>query len=239
MRLQVFLSHNGVCSRRDAMDIIQAARVKVNGQLVTEPSFQVEGSEEITVDGQAIGAKAYTYVLLHKPEGYTTTKDDPYAAKTVMELLPNHLRHLSPVGRLDRDTEGLLLFTNDGQWAQHLTHPKFHLNKSYLARIQGKLKDADKRKLEAGIEIMVEEKPYRTAPCTIEDVRYNEQTQETQLTITIHEGKKRQIRTMFYALKHKVVYLKRIAIGTLKIGDLKLGQWRELTTIEIKSLGRV
>lgn len=212
------------------MDIIQSGRVKVNGRLVKEPSTDVDGSEDITVDGQKIAAKSYTYVLLHKPTEYTTTKDDPYAKKIVMELLPSHLRHLSPVGRLDRDTEGLLLFTNDGAWAQKLTHPKFDLEKTYQARINGKLKPEDKKKLEGGI--MMEGR--KTAPCRITDVRYN--GSDTELTIAIHEGRKRQIRTMFYTVGHKVTYLKRIAIGRLTLGDLKLGQWRELTTKEVKEL---
>ncbi len=235
MRLQVFLSHNGVCSRRDAMDVVMAGRVKVNGKLIKEPSTQVDGSEDITVDGQQIGAKNYAYVMLHKPMGYTTTKDDPHATKIVMDLLPSHMRHLSPVGRLDRDTEGLLLFTNDGYWAQKLMHPKFHLEKTYWAEMQGELKLQDKRKLEAGI--ILEGK--KTLPCRITDLRYNvdnKNNTQTQLTITIHEGRKRQIRTMFYTCGHKVTYLKRIAIGSLELKDLKLGQWRELTPKEIKDL---
>ncbi len=230
MRLQVFLSHNGVCSRRDAMDIIKDGRVTVNGKKVLEPSTDVTGKETIQVDGQTVAAKTYTYVMLHKPAGYTTTKDDPHAEKTVMELLPSSLRHLSPVGRLDRDTEGLLLFTNDGPWALSLTHPKFHLNKTYIARIKGQLSAASKKELETGI-IMEGRK---TAPCRISDVRYN--SGETSLTITITEGRKRQVRTMFYLMGHRVLYLKRIAVGKLGLGDLAVGKWRELTASEAKSL---
>jgi len=226
--LQVYLSHNGVCSRRDAMDLIKDGRVKVNGKKTLEPSTDVTGDEDITVDGQPILSKQYTYVMLHKPEGYTTTKDDPFAKKTVMELLPSSMRHLSPVGRLDRDTEGLLLFTNDGNWAQSITHPKFDLDKTYIARIKGELNKANQKKLEAGI-IMEGRK---TAPCRIADVRYN--NGETELSITIHEGRKRQVRTMFYLVGHKVMYLKRIAIGKLGLKDLALGKWRELTPAEIK-----
>ena len=230
MRLQVFLSHNGVCSRREAMDIIQAGRVRVNGRTVREPSTGVDGSENISVDGQAIGAKGYTYIILHKPAGYTTTKDDPHALKTVMDLLPGHLRHVSPVGRLDRDTEGLLLLTNDGAWAQKLTHPKFHLDKTYQARIAGKLKPEEKKQIEAGIVL----EGRKTAPCRITDVRYN--GTETQLTIAIHEGRKRQVRAMFYSVGHRVIYLKRTAIGNLTLGNLQLGQWRELSGKEVKDL---
>lgn len=230
MRLQVFLSHNGVCSRRDAMALIQDGRVKINGQKILEPSTQVKGDEKITVDGQVVQSKKYTYVMLHKPEGYTTTKDDPFAKKTVMELLPSEMRHLSPVGRLDRDTQGLLLFTNDGVWAQAITHPKFVLDKTYTAHLKGELSKADKKKLEMGIMMEGRE----TAPCRIEDVRYN--NGETELSITIHEGRKRQVRTMFYLVGHKVTYLKRVAIGSLGLGKLSLGLWRELTPVEAKEL---
>ncbi|MBI4309037.1 MAG: rRNA pseudouridine synthase [Candidatus Omnitrophica bacterium] len=230
MRLQVFLSHNGVCSRREAMDVIQAGRVRVNGCMVKEPSTPVDGSEDISVDGRKILSKDYTYILLHKPAGYTTTKDDPHAPKTVMDLLPGHLRHLSPVGRLDRDTEGLLLFTNDGAWAQKLTHPKFHLDKTYHVRIAGKLKPETKRHIEAGV--MLEGR--KTAPCRITDVRYN--GSDTGLTITIHEGRKRQVRGMFYSVDHRVIYLKRIAVGRLTLENLKTGQWRELSLKEVENL---
>lgn len=214
------------------MDIVQSGRVKVNGRLVTEPSTDVAGTEEITVDGQKIAAKNYTYVLLHKPAGYTTTKDDPHATKTVMELLPGHWRHLSPVGRLDRDTEGLLLFTNDGAWAQKLTHPKFHLDKTYQARIAGKLEAKEQQQVEKGI--VIEGRP--TAPCRISDVRYN--GSDTDLVITIHEGRKRQVRTMFYTVGHKVTFLKRIAMGRLSLGELKPGQFRELSIEEVRDLGK-
>ena len=230
MRLQVFLSHNGVCSRRDAMEIIKDGRVKINGKIVLEPSTDVNGEEEIAVDGQVIASKSYTYVMLHKPVDYTTTKDDPHAKKTVMELLPSSMRHLSPVGRLDRDTEGLLLFTNDGAWAQAITHPKFHLDKTYIARIKGQLSSDGKKQLESGI-IMEGRK---TSPCRIKDVRYN--SGETELSIIIHEGRKRQVRTMFYLVGHRVLYLKRVAVGKLGLGRLELGQWRELTKEEYKAL---
>jgi 23S rRNA pseudouridine2605 synthase len=232
MRLQVFLSHNGVCSRRDAMEIIQFGRVMINGKTVREPSTQVDGSEEIKVDGKIIGAKQYSYILLHKPAGYTTTKEDPFAEKTVMELLPPELQHISPVGRLDKETEGLLLFSNDGAWAQKLTHPKFHLEKTYRVKMVGELRQEEKNKLEGGV--MWEGR--KTAPCRIWDVRYNVTSKDTDATIAIREGRKRQVRGMFYTVGHRVIHLKRIAIGKLTLGDLKVGQWRELTKEEVKSL---
>ena len=227
MRLQVYLSHNGVSSRRDAMEIIQAGRVRVNGRIIKEPSTPVEGHEEITVDNQKIGAKEYSYVMLNKPAGYTTTKDDMHADKTVMDLLPSHLRHLAPVGRLDRDSEGLLLLTNDGDLAFRLTHPKFHADKTYLVRVKGEVTKAKQAKLEGGI--MVEGK--KTAPCRIVELQYN--GTDTEFKITLNEGRKRQIRMMAKAIGHFVSYLCRLSMGKLQLGDLPKGQWRTLTKEEV------
>ena len=182
------------------MVIIQSGRVTINGRVEKEPSRDVNGSEEITVDGKKVSIQKYTYIMLHKPSGYTTTKDDPHADKKILDLLPKDLHYLSPVGRLDRDSEGLLLLTNDGPWAYGLTHPKFHLDKTYQARIIGQLKPEEQKRLEAGIVL----EGRKTSACRITDVRYNDG--HTDLTITIHEGRKRQVRTMFYTVGHKVTY---------------------------------
>ncbi len=230
MRLQVFLSHNGVCSRRDAMDIIQTGRVKVNGRIIKEPSTAVEGTEEITVDGQKIGTKDYSYVMLNKPAGYTTTKDDMHAEKTVMDLLPSTMRHLAPVGRLDRDSEGLLLLTNDGDLAFRLTHPKFHADKTYLVRVKGELTKVKQTKMENGI--IVEGK--QTAPCRITELKYN--GTDTEFKITLNEGRKRQIRMMAKSVGHFVTYLCRLSMGKLMLGNLPKGQWRILSCEEIEPL---
>jgi 23S rRNA pseudouridine2605 synthase len=230
MRLQVFLSHNGVCSRREAMEIVQSGRVTVNGRMQMEPSFDVDGSEDIKVDGKKVQTQSYTYIMLHKPPGYTTTKDDPHADKTVLDLLDKKMHFLSPVGRLDRDSEGLLLLTNDGNWAYGLTHPKFHLDKTYIVHVKGKVSKENIKKLQQGV--MIEDE--KTAPCRIEQVRYNDA--DTEVQITIHEGKKRQIRRMFWSLGHRVFFLKRISIGPLVLGSLKSGQWRVLDQKEIESL---
>jgi 23S rRNA pseudouridine2605 synthase len=222
------LSHNGVCSRREAMSIIQAGRVRVNGLVVKEPSTPVEGSEDITVDGEKIGAKTYTCIMLHKPAGYTTTKDDAHAEKTVMDLLPSSLQHLAPVGRLDRDSEGLLLLTNDGDLAYRLTHPKFHADKTYLVRVKGELTKAKQLKMEQGV--IIEGK--KTAPCRIMQVKYN--GTDTEFKITLNEGRKRQIRMMARRVGHYVNYLCRLSIGGLQLGSLPKGQWKILTPEEIK-----
>ncbi len=232
MRLQVFLSHNGICSRREAMTVIQSGRVKVNGRTIKEPSFDVQGGESILVDGHPVAVKKYTYVMLNKPVGFTTTKDDPHAEKIVLDLLPKDLHHVSPVGRLDQDSEGFLLLTNDGALAHRLMHPRFHLDKIYVVHVKGRLSTDTQKKLEQGITIEDE----KTAPCRIHKVRYN--GPHTEFEMTIHEGKKRQIRRMLISVGHVVYFLKRISIGPLGLGDLKVGQWRHLTQQEVGQLKR-
>lgn len=234
IRLQVYLSHNGVCSRRAAMNIIQKGRVCVNGKKVTEPSFKIrEGKDHVTVDKKKIHTKKYEYILLNKPKGYVTTKHDRFAKKTIYDLIPKKMNHLAPVGRLDKDSEGLLLLTNDGDVAYKLTHPKFNIDKTYYVCIKGALEHKTKIRLQKGIFVQ----GTKTAPAKISQVRTKKN--ETQLLIDIHEGKKRQIRIMFGKMKHKVIYLKRLRQGTLQLGRLKTGMYRPLTNQEIEDLYKI
>jgi len=227
MRLQVFLSHNGVCSRRRAMELIQQGHVAVNGQVISEPSWKVNlPRDTITVDGKSVASKQYEYVILNKPQGYVTTMAEHRGEKSVLEFLPKEYHHLKPAGRLDKDTEGLLLFTNDGDVAYKLTHPKFNVDKVYYTEIRGQMSEASKRKLEKGVSIEGE----MTSPAKIEDMKFH--GGKTSFNMTIHEGKKRQIRLMCKAVGHEVVYLKRISQGPLTLGDLKAGQWRFLAEKE-------
>lgn len=231
MRLQVFLSRNGVCSRRKAFDLVLGGRVSVNGQQVVEPSTSVDpDKDKIRVDDKLVGVKAYTYILLNKPRGCVTTRQDRFAEKTVYDLLPVEFRHLVPVGRLDKDTEGLLLLTNDGDLAYRLTHPRFDIDKTYRVRITGTLEAKDRQALEKGI--MIDGR--RTAPARIQDVRRT--AGGTEFTITIHEGRKRQVRLMAASLGEKVTFLQRVVQGPLRLGDLKSGGWRELRGEEISLL---
>ncbi len=234
LRLQVFLSRNGVTSRRKAFDLIQEGHVKVNGKVIREPSTPVDSSKDkIEVDGQSIRPKNYDYILLNKPSGVVTTKEDVFASKTVIDLLPVEYRHLVPVGRLDKDTEGLLLLTNDGDLTFQLTHPKFNIDKTYLVRVTGKLKDEDKIKLEKGI--MLEGR--KTFPAKIAEIKPLQN--QTEFMMTIHEGRKRQIRMMLGHLKYPVVYLKRLSQGTLVLGNLPTGHWRLLTADEVNAFKKV
>lgn len=231
LRLQTFLSRNGVTSRRKAMDLVKSGRVLVNGEVVREPSTPVDSTiDHIVVDGREISKKAYDYILLNKPAGYVTTKSDPFAEKTVLDLLPSKYKHLFPVGRLDKDTEGLLLLTNDGDLTFILTHPKHNIDKIYFARVNGRLENQEKQKIEQGV--ILEGK--KTAPAAIENIK--DLTDATELTIKIHEGRKRQIRLMFEVVGHKVVYLKRLTQGPIELGNLEKGKWRNLTPREIEIL---
>jgi 23S rRNA pseudouridine2605 synthase len=232
-RLQVALSRSGLCSRRKAMNLILQGRVSVNGNIVREPSVIVAETDKIFLDGIAASIKKYEYILLNKPKDYITTLKDRYAKHTVMELLPEEYRHLYPAGRLDQDTEGLLLFTNDGNVAFHLTHPKFNINKTYFVKIKGCLTSKDKTTLEEGI--VLEGK--RPSPAKGMDVHIKEDL--THFYLTIHEGRKRQIRQMLGKRGYLVVELKRVSQGPLKLGDLKTGSWRKLTAEEISTLKKL
>ncbi len=231
IRLQVFLSRNGVCSRREAMGVVQSGRVAVNGTVVTEPSFPVDSHEDrVCVDGQWVSCQDYAYVMLHKPSGYVTTKADAFVSKKVTDLLPQELRHLNPVGRLDKDTEGLLILTNDGDLLYALTHPKFDVGKTYLVRVRGPWDVCVQRSFETGIEL----EGRRTSPAQIKNVIETGKT--TDFEITIHEGWNRQIRRMCETAGLTVRYLKRIQHGNLRLGDLPKGKWRRLTEQEIQCL---
>ncbi len=230
LRLQVFLSRSGITSRRQAMTLIQRGDVSVNGKTVSEPSFPVHGGEDVRVKGKRIAAPQYQYLMLNKPSGYVTTKRDPFAERTVYDLLPKTLSGVKPVGRLDKNTEGLLLLTNDGKIIQRLTHPRYNIEKTYLVRIKTLFKFEDRKKIEGGL--FIDHK--KTAPAKIESIQ--NKSGSSQLTLVIHEGRKRQVRRMFAQLGYKVVYLKRMRQGPVKLGRLPLGKFRFLADGEIKAL---
>jgi pseudouridine synthase len=234
MRVQVFLSHNGVCSRREAMKVVMDGRVKVNGKVVTEPSTDVDPyNDQILVDGREVIEKQNTYIMLNKPAGYVTTKEDRHAERIIFELLPPKLQHLHPVGRLDKDTEGLLLLTNDGNLTHRLTHPKFHIDKTYFVRMLGQLKPEDKTQLEKGMDLNGE----KTLPAKISQIQH--QAKHTEFLMTIQEGRKRQIRLMLAACGYKVIYLRRLSHGPLKLGEMRKGSWRPLTQDELDELKKL
>jgi len=211
------------------MDLIQQGRVAVNGKVIKEPSSAVvPAKDKVYVNGRLVEEKSYEYLLLNKPGGYVTTTQDRHAEKTVLDLLPEALRHLKPVGRLDKDTEGLLLLTNDGELAYRLTHPKFRVDKTYFVRLAGSLPAQGIRQLERGVLL----EGTRTAPAKIKKVKTV--SGKSEFEITIHEGRKRQVRLMLEAVGHTVVYLKRVAQGPLVLGNLRTGSWRLLSSEEMK-----
>ncbi len=216
------------------MDIVKSGRVRVNGEVVREPSHPVSAaSDQIQVDGQIVATKKFEYILLYKKAGFVVTKEQRPSVSNVFQLLPDSFRHLSAVGRLDKDTEGLLLFTNDGDTAYKLTHPKFNVDKTYFVRVQGILNDRAKYRLMGGI--VLEGK--KTAKAKVFHVKPLKDA--TEFKITIHEGRKRQIRLMCDKVGHRVVYLKRLAQGPLTLGRLESGRWRRLTAKEIQQIKKI
>ncbi len=233
IRLNKFLAQAGVCSRREADHLIEDARVRVNGRVVEELGQKIDTAKDrVDVDGRTIRAadEKPLYVLLYKPAGYVVTVKDPYGRPTVMKLLSGLPGRVFPVGRLDVASEGVLLLTNDGETAYRLTHPRFEIEKTYLVKVKGNPADRDLDKLRKGI--FLEGK--KTAPARIRVLRRS--PRRTHLRITLHEGRKREIRKMFEALGHSVEGLLRIQFAGLTLEGLKPGQWRYLNKREVRAL---
>lgn len=236
-RLQKILAGAGIASRREAENIIAAGRVCVNGRVVTEMGCKADPLKDcITVDGKKVHlVSEKIYLMLNKPAGYVTTMKDPQGRQIVTELLKDIGKRVFPVGRLDYNTEGLLLLTNDGEWANTLAHPRHEVDKEYLVRIRGKISLHQIEKISAGVEL----DDGKTAPAVFKLIQESEKN--TWFSLTIHEGKYRQVRRMCEAVGLSVVRLKRARYGTLTLGDLKPGKYRHLTAAEVllvKSGGR-
>jgi 23S rRNA pseudouridine2605 synthase len=233
-RLQVVLARFGIASRRGVVSLIEEGKVLVNGAVVGEKGLRVDPSKDkITVEGQTLALETVQrkrYFIFNKPKGVMTTLQDPHAESTVADFFKEIPERLFPVGRLDRDTTGLLILTNDGELAFQLTHPKFGVKKRYRARVLGGVPEEKVKLLERGIEL----EEGRTAPCKI-DVKIRT-SKDTRLDVTLHEGKKRQIRRIFEKVGHKVLELERVSYGPLSLGDLALGAKRELSAEEIGRL---
>jgi 23S rRNA pseudouridine2605 synthase len=228
MRLAKHLAHAGVASRRAAEAMIAAGRVTVDGATVTDPARDVTGEEAIAVDGHALGATPRRVVYaVHKPVGVVSTAHDTHGRPTVVDLVPEAGTRLYPVGRLDADTTGLILLTNDGELANHLMHPRYEVPKTYRAKVAAPpVGERALRALREGIDL----DDGRTAPASVRAVRAD------VLELTIHEGRKRQVRRMCDAVGHPVVALRRVRFGPLALGDLPLGGHRKLTGAEVERL---
>lgn len=233
MRINKYIASAGVTSRRKADELIEAGKVKVNGKVLENPGYQVADSDLVEVDGVAIKpASKLVYYLLNKPCGFVTSTADKEGRRVVTELVPDEIR-VFPVGRLDYNTSGLLILTNDGELANKLMHPSGEFDKTYLVRCTGVVTRAEASRLAKGVDIG----GFVTSPAEVKLIRHDKNS--TVAEITIHEGKNRQVRRMFEALGHEVTELQRIRLGNLTIGKLALGQCRKLGPAEIEYLKRL
>lgn len=231
VRLQKYLAEAGIASRRKCEELISQGRVEVNGLIVTTPGTKISGNERILVDGiEASPEQNKIYILLNKPVGYISSAKDQFSRKTVLDLVGTVKERIYPVGRLDYDTSGLIILTNDGDFANKMTHPRHQMQKVYRAEIMGRLSDSDIESFKRGIVI----DDYKTAPAGIRII--NMAQDRSVVEVTIHEGKNRQVRNMFEVLNHPVVRLKRVAIGFVEISGLEEGKWRYLSKNEILGL---
>lgn len=232
-RLQKVMSQAGIASRRESEKIIQSGRVTVNGKVVTELGTKVmPGNDKIMVDGKRIEGQKFVYILLNKPKAVLTTLNDPQDRKTVASLVSDIPQRIYPVGRLDYNTEGLLLLTNDGELTHSLIHPSKKINKTYIAKVTGEPLQEKIDLLRVGIEL----EDGKTAPAIIDFVEYDREKDLTSLKVTIHEGKNRQIRRMFEAIGSDVKQLKRIKFAFLTLDGVKRGGYRHLLASEVEEL---
>jgi 23S rRNA pseudouridine2605 synthase len=224
VRLNQFLARSGVASRRSSEELIRAGRVTVNGRQAGLATF-VEDADVVELDGRRVSPEPLAYVLLHKPTGFVTTARDPHGRPTVVDLVDHPLR-LVPVGRLDADTTGALLLTNDGALAHRLMHPRYEVDKVYEADVEGAPDDAALRRLAEGVEL----DDGRTAPARARRL------EPSRLELTLHEGRKHQVKRMCAAVGHPVTQLHRSRYGSLRVDDLRPGEWRALDSDEVEAL---
>ncbi len=228
MRIQKYLRMCGITSRRKAEELVINGKVSVNGNTIHD-FVSVSETDDVRVEGKKVAIREKVYYIFNKPAGYLTTKNDPQGRKTIFDILKIE-PDIFPVGRLDADTEGLLILTNDGEMAQKLLHPRFEVPRTYELIVESKVEGEELKKLEEGITL-----PYGyKAKMKAKILRY--EGLKTHLRVSINEGRKREIRRTFKFMVHPVIYLKRISFGPLNIGDLPRGSFRKLTEKELKEL---
>ncbi len=231
MPLNKYIAHAGVCARREAAEMVKKGLVKVNGQLITEPGHKVTAKDEIRVNGKKVFlAKNLVYILLNKPKDYITTTDDPQQRKTVLDLIHRATKErVYPVGRLDRNTSGLLLFTNDGELAQKLSHPSNEIKKVYHATLNKPLDKKDFDQILKGITL-------EDGPASVDVLAYADAKDKTQIGLEIHSGKNRIVRRIFEHLGYDVRNLDRVMFAGLTKKNIDRGKWRFLTEKEVRDL---
>jgi len=237
-RLQKILAAAGIASRRAAEDLLRAGRVRVNGEVARLGDSADPERDVVTLDGAAVSREPLAYWMVHKPRGVLTTVREPEGRRTVIDLLPDSARRgarLFPVGRLDRDTEGLVLLTNDGALAQVMLHPSHETEREYRVSVRGRIRAESLRRLAAGVEI--DGRP--TAPATVGRAEYDADRDTSRFRLTVIEGRNRQIRRALEALGHRVVRLVRVRMGPLRLGALGSGAARRLSPAEHASLDRL
>lgn len=231
-RLQKVMAQAGVASRRKSEELILAGKVKVNGVTVTELGTKVSQADRVEVEGVQLAKEQSIYFLLYKPRGVISTANDEKGRKTVVDFFPEIEERIYPVGRLDYDTSGIIIMTNDGDFSYLMTHPKFEIKKTYVAKVKGIPRREDLKRLEKGIEL----EDGLTAPARVKTISVDKKAKTAIIEITIHEGRNRQVRRMFDAIGCPVDSLKRETFGNLTTRGLNAGEARPLTIHEIKQL---
>ena len=231
VRINKFIASSGICSRREADSLIQNGKVKVNGKTVSELGFSVDDKKDkVEVEGKLIHSVKLDYYKFYKPAGYITTSDDEKGRKTIYDLLPERLYHLKPVGRLDKDSTGLIILTNDGELINQLTHPSVKVPKIYLVKVESKIPRKDLEAISAGVEI--EKGKIAYADITVLEM----DSSSTTMRITLFQGMNRQIRKMFEHFGYEVKSLKRIQHATITIDGMKRGEFKQLKPKNVKEL---
>ena len=230
-RLQKVIANSGIASRRKAEELILAGKVKVNGKVILELGTKVSETADIEVNGELISKEDKVYYILNKPRGVITSTKDEHDRKTVVDLIEEEKR-IYPVGRLDYDTTGLILLTNDGELANRLTHPKNEIDKVYIAKIRGILNPKELMMLKNGVII----DGFKTSKARVKVRKFDKQSDTSIVEITIHEGKNHQVKKMFEAVNHEVLKLKRERVSFLDLTGLKSGEYRKLNPKEVATL---
>lgn len=231
LRLQAYLARAGVASRRASEDLIRDGRVYVNGKLAELGSKVTVDRDKVTLDGELLTLQPFQWVVLHKPRGYVTTRDDPEGRRTIYDLLPPELHHLFHVGRLDRDSTGIILLTNEGEAANRLLHPRYGTTKEYLADVEGKIRDGDLEKLVEGVPL-----EDGLAQALEVEAMGEAESGGSSVRIVLEEGRNREVRRMLEAIGFPVRSLYRRRFGPITVGRLRRGEWRRLTPKEIQGL---